>query len=85
VLRRISEYLKRKVLLVWIIDPENRTATTYRHGRDPVTLDEAQELTGEDVLPGFGCRVAELFRSPGGRRGRAKKNGKGPRGKKPGR
>jgi Uma2 family endonuclease len=83
VLRRISEYLKRNVSLVWIIDPENRTATTYRRGRDPVTLDETQELAGEDVLPGFSCRVAELFRSPGGRRGRAKKNGKGPRGKKP--
>jgi Uma2 family endonuclease len=62
--RRISQFLKRGVPLVWLVDPEVRSVTTYRSGKDHAVLDETEELTGEDVLPDFRCRVVDLFTLP---------------------
>lgn len=63
--RRVGEYLKRGVPLVWIVDPEDRTVGIHRKGELPRTLDEGDELTGEEVLPDLKHRVAELFTLPG--------------------
>lgn len=63
-LRKINDYLRCGVELVWIIDPEIRTVTIYRPGKPQVELMENQELTGEDVLPGFRCLVSDFFRLP---------------------
>jgi Uma2 family endonuclease len=53
------------VKLVWIVDPEAREVCVYRPGHDPYVVTENEELTGEDVLPGFRCRVSEFFKLPG--------------------
>ncbi len=63
--RRISQFLMRGVPLVWLVDPEVRCVTVYRRDRYPVVVDETEELTGEEVLPDFRCRVAEFFARPG--------------------
>jgi Uma2 family endonuclease len=63
--RRVSQFLRKGIPLVWIVDPEGRDVTVHRPGREPYVLDEQDEITGEDVLPGFRCRVADLFRLPG--------------------
>lgn len=63
-MRRITEYLRRGVPLVWLIDPEGRDVTVYRSGRDPQVVEEDQELSGEDVLPDLRCRVSEFFKMP---------------------
>lgn len=63
--RRVSQYLKRRVPLVWVVDPEDRKVTVYRPGKDLYVLEEADELTGEDVLPGLKLPVAKLFALPG--------------------
>jgi Uma2 family endonuclease len=63
--RRISQFLKRGVPLVWLVDPETRTVTVYRPGEDLRVVQEDEELTGEDVLPKLRYRVAELFALPG--------------------
>jgi Uma2 family endonuclease len=63
--RRISQYLKRGVPLVWLVDPEVRTVSVYRPGKEHYVVEEAETLTGEDVLPGLRHRVAELFTLPG--------------------
>jgi Uma2 family endonuclease len=55
------EYLRAGVRLVWIVYPENRTVHVSRQAGPPAELDFDAQLTGEDVLPGFTCRVAELF------------------------
>jgi Uma2 family endonuclease len=47
--------------LVWVVNPAWRNVTVYRAENDIRTLAENDELTGEDVVPGFSCRVAELF------------------------
>jgi Uma2 family endonuclease len=63
--RRVGEYLKRGVPLVWIVDPGDRTVGVHRKGELPRTLDETDELTGEEVLPDLKLGVAELFKLPG--------------------
>lgn len=63
--RRISQYLKRGVPLVWLVDPEVRSVTVYPAGRFHYVLDETDELTGQEVLPDFRCRVSEFFALPG--------------------
>lgn len=58
---RIDEYLDAGVLIVWVIDPHDRTVTVYRPGARPETFNDAQELTAEPHLPGFRVAIAELF------------------------
>jgi Uma2 family endonuclease len=63
---KVEEFLRARVPLVWVIDPNQKTVNVRRpDGRD-VTLRENDELTGEDVLLGFRCKVAELFAVPSG-------------------
>jgi Uma2 family endonuclease len=58
---KVVEYLDAGVALVWVIDPEARTIRIHRRGGLMSWLREDGELSGEDVLPGFRCRVATLF------------------------
>ncbi|HEY7159001.1 MAG TPA: Uma2 family endonuclease [Gemmataceae bacterium] len=67
VLRKINDYLRCGVGLVWVIDPEIRTVTVHQPGKPQIELTADQEVSGEDVLPGFRCRVADFFALPGDR------------------
>lgn len=67
VLRKINDYLRCGVALVWVIDPEIRTLTVHQPGKSQVELTADQEVTGEEVLPGFRCRVGDFFALPGDR------------------
>lgn len=58
---KMIEYYQRGVRMVWIVDPTDRTVTSYRSLDEGHILHETATLTGEDVLPGFTCQVAELF------------------------
>jgi Uma2 family endonuclease len=64
VTRKVMDYLKNGVVLVWLVDFEARTVTVYRPKNGPRLVGEDEELTGEDVLPGFRCRVADFFLLP---------------------
>jgi Uma2 family endonuclease len=59
--QKIQEYLFAGVRMVWIIDPEDRTVEIYRNPEEGRVLIESATLDGEDVLPGFRCKVADLF------------------------
>jgi Uma2 family endonuclease len=61
VLDKVAEYLDAGVRLVWIANPDHRTIHIYRADGSTSLLRENDELTGEDVLPGFRCRVGDLF------------------------
>jgi Uma2 family endonuclease len=61
---RVEDYLGAGVRLVWVIDPSVRTLIIYRHDGTIAGLRERDELSGEDVVPGFRCPVRELFRTP---------------------
>lgn len=60
--RKVREYFASGVRLVWVVDPEERTVTVYRGPGDGRVLWEDATITGEDILPGFTCPVAEFFR-----------------------
>lgn len=63
--RRIAQYLKRGVPLVWVVHPEDRTVDVHRPGTAPVNLREVDDLSAPDVLPDFRCKVSDLFALPG--------------------
>ena len=46
---------------VWHLLPETRQAVVYRSPTEKATFEASEELDGGDLLPGFRCRVAELF------------------------
>jgi Uma2 family endonuclease len=55
--RKIEQYLSVGVRLIWVVNPDTRTVLIYRLDGSVARLRADQELTGEDVLPGFRCRV----------------------------
>jgi Uma2 family endonuclease len=57
----LTEYFASGVHLVWVIAPEDRTLTIYRTPDEGRLLHETATVTGEDVLPGFTCRVSDLL------------------------
>ena len=59
---RVEEYLDCGVPLVWVVSTRSRTVTVYRPDAAPVMFNDTQALTGDPELPGFSCRVADLFR-----------------------
>jgi Uma2 family endonuclease len=61
---KVEEYLRAGVRLVWVISPRNHTVRVYRVNGSSHSLREDDELDGEDVLPGFRCRVRDLFPRP---------------------
>ena len=63
--RQIEEkafaYLEAGTQLVWVLKPVSKTVTVYRSETDITLLTRNDTLTGEDVVEGFSCQVAELF------------------------
>ena len=54
-------YLNAGTRLVWVIEPVAKTVMVYRSETDFTLLTCGDTLTGEDVVEGFACRVAQLF------------------------
>ena len=65
VLYRVEEkafaYLDAGTQLVWVLKPRSKTVTVYRSETDITLLTRNDTLTGENVIEGFSCQVAELF------------------------
>ena len=63
--RRIIEkafaYLEAGTQLVWVFEPIGKTVTVYRSETDIELLTRNDTLSGEDVVEGFSCPVAQLF------------------------
>jgi Uma2 family endonuclease len=58
---KVLDYLDAGTDLVWVVDPDSRTVMVYRSRSEIRLLRAGEEIDGADVLPGFRCRVAELF------------------------
>jgi Uma2 family endonuclease len=58
---KVDEYLRAGVSLVWILDPGTRSVEVLRADGSAALLRADDELTGEALLPGFRCPVANLF------------------------
>jgi Uma2 family endonuclease len=66
--RKLREYFEAGVRLVWLIDPDQKTAVTYRSAEDAAPIAADETLDGGDVLPGFTLSLAELFELAGRRK-----------------
>lgn len=58
---KVGEYFRAGVRLVWLIDPEARSARAYTGVDQCDVLDENGVLDGRDVLPGFQFRLRDLI------------------------
>ena len=61
VLAKVADWLRAGSRLVWVVDPDRRSARVYREDGTESLLDETGTLEGEDVLPGFSCRLAAML------------------------
>jgi Uma2 family endonuclease len=57
----VKAWLDAGAAMVWVVNPAWRSVTVYRSSTDIKTLTEKDELDGGDVIPGFRCRVSEIF------------------------
>jgi Uma2 family endonuclease len=58
---KVAEYRSAGVKLIWVVSPKSRTVLIRRIDGTCAEVAEAGTLSGEDVIPGFACPVAELF------------------------
>ena len=61
VTQKLREYFAIGVRLVWVVDPQSRSVYAYRTLTDVREFSASDDLLGEDVLPGFSVKVAQLF------------------------
>jgi Uma2 family endonuclease len=61
VLEKVEDWLDAGVRAVWVVDSKRRSITVYRSLTDVTRLSEGDELNGGDVVPGFRCKVSEIF------------------------
>ncbi len=61
VVRKALDYLEAGTKMVWIVEPTSQTVRVYRSETPIRVLGINDPLTGEDVVEGFSCQVAQLF------------------------
>lgn len=63
VMRKIANYLDSGVKVVWLVNYDERFAAIHRLNKSPEVFESGQTITIEE-LPGFSCRVDDLFGMP---------------------
>jgi len=58
---KVDEYLAYGTGLVLVVDPDEQTVCAHRRGAPPLTLGVNDTLDLDDAVPGFRCRVREIF------------------------
>jgi Uma2 family endonuclease len=58
---KVEDWLEAGTRAVWIVDPRRRVVSVYRSMTDVTRLSEDDELEGGEVVPGFRCKVSEIF------------------------
>ncbi len=62
--RKLNDYFKTGVRLVWYVDAETRTVEVFTAVDRSIILRVADTLDGGEVLPGFTLRLSDLFEGP---------------------
>jgi Uma2 family endonuclease len=58
---KLADYTTAGTRLIWVVDPARRTVMILNQAHPVRWLQENDILQGEEVVPGFSCRVAEIF------------------------
>jgi Uma2 family endonuclease len=58
---KVEDWLEAGTRAVWVVNPKRRNVSIYRPTADVTRLSESDELDGGDVVPGFRCKVSEIF------------------------
>lgn len=60
---KTAEYFEAGSKLVWWVYPETKEVQVYRlaNPTEPQTLKGDNEISGEEVIPGFSCKVRQFF------------------------
>ena len=61
VLAKVADWLSAGTRLVWVVDPARRCARVYRVDGSESSVETDGALDGEDVLPGFTCKLSVIF------------------------
>lgn len=62
--KKVEEYLRGGVKLIWEVDPESRVMLVHRQDGTVQRLRDQDTLSGENVIPGFACKVADFLPAP---------------------
>ena len=60
-LTKVQEWLAAGCRVVWVADPSSRTISVYHGSREMALLTIADDLTDDELLPGFRLPVADVF------------------------
>jgi Uma2 family endonuclease len=60
--RKVQQYLKAGVEIVWVADAERKTVTAHTATSAPKTYVESDKLKLPRLVPGFSMRIADVFR-----------------------
>lgn len=58
---KAAEYLRMGADRVWVIDPQRNTLHVFTSDAPPREFGVADTIENDPALPGFTCRVAEIF------------------------
>ena len=58
---KVKAWLDAGAGMIWVVNPKWQNVTVYRSATDIKTLTKNDELDGLDVVPGFRCRVGDIF------------------------
>ncbi len=58
---KVELWLQAGALVVWIVNPQTRMVAVHRPNTEPRLLSQEDELTGDDLVPGFRFPVFEIF------------------------
>jgi Uma2 family endonuclease len=59
--RKVAEYLAAGVRAVWVVDPVAGSLTRHAPNESPRAWSNPDDLVEEPVVPGFTCRLRDLF------------------------
>ena len=59
--KKLEEYRRAEVPLIWVVILPTRSVRIIRGDGSSTLIREADLLTGESIIPGFSCRVADFF------------------------
>ena len=62
--QRVHEFREAGCPLIWVIDPDSRSALVYRSDHSVSEVGEDGFLDGGDTIPGFSVRLSDVLTEP---------------------